>query len=230
MSQHLSTNKSDMQKVGVQFYIVDSTVSRPHCLPVYVRECKILPGKRTVCTANWAVLLHCTAYCCRSSTDYSSVMHTDEHLEREKKKKNHAPSPSQLGLISTGDQLAIHHTAPSTLFWPQYHKLAVLEHTLSQRAQFTVWYSPQERLHTTPGTHAQNKETLKKQSKPREGEVKLHSSFNRTVILNVVSWRNYCQTVAIIQNVTVTATVPLLSGKKCSFWATVQVNPQSVRT
>jgi hypothetical protein len=42
----------------------------------------------------------------------------------------------------------------------------------------------------------------------------MHRSFNnRTVILNVVSWPNYCQTVAILQNVTVTVTAGN-SGKR----------------
>jgi len=43
-------------------------VSRPHYLPVYVRVCKLPSGKRTKCTVNCALLSHCTAYCCRSST------------------------------------------------------------------------------------------------------------------------------------------------------------------
>jgi hypothetical protein len=53
INQQISVN----QRVCVQFYISESTVSKLHCLPVYVRECKMLFGKRTVSTA----------YCCRSS-------------------------------------------------------------------------------------------------------------------------------------------------------------------
>ena len=51
--------------------------------------------------------------------------------------------------------------------------------SLLQRARFKVRYSPQERLHTSPGIHALNKETLKKQSETGDAEVKSHSSFNK---------------------------------------------------
>ena len=49
-------------------------VPRPHYLPIYVRECRPPSGKRIECTANCALLSHCTAYCCRSSThsEYSN--------------------------------------------------------------------------------------------------------------------------------------------------------------
>ena len=87
------------------------------------------------------------------------------------------PSPSQLGMILAGDQLAIHNTAPSSLFWTQYHSTGT--DRLLQSAQFTVWYIAPERLHTSPGIYELNKETLKTQSETGEAEVQLHSSFNK---------------------------------------------------
>ena len=79
MSQHKPGNKSVVQEAGVQFYTSDSssTVSRPHYLPVYVRQCKMLTGKRTVQCCHIALR---TAVAVQHS-DYSSDRHTDEHLQ-----------------------------------------------------------------------------------------------------------------------------------------------------
>jgi len=66
--QHQSTNKSVVQKVGAQLYISDSTVNWTQYQAVYIHECKMSSGKRTVCTVKCAVLSHCTGYCCYNST------------------------------------------------------------------------------------------------------------------------------------------------------------------
>ena len=88
------------------------------------------------------------------------------------------PSLSQLGLISTGDQLAIRNTAPSSLFWSQYHSTTVLEQTAYCKRCGSLIQSSRKAAHLY-WIHALNKETLKKQSETREAEEKLHSSFNK---------------------------------------------------
>ena len=74
-------------------------VSRPHYLPVYVRVCKLLSGKRTERTA---ATLHC-------------VLLSQFNIQNQNTATT-TPSPSQLGMISAGDQLAIRNAAPSSLF------------------------------------------------------------------------------------------------------------------
>ena len=66
--QHHSTKKCVVQKVGTQLYISDSTVNWTQYQAVYIHECKMSSGKRTVCTVKCAPLSHCTGYCCYSST------------------------------------------------------------------------------------------------------------------------------------------------------------------
>ena len=140
-------------------------VPRPHYLPIYVRECRPPSGKRIECTANCALLSHCTAYCCRSST--------------------HSEYSNNTFTVTTGDDISQRPTCDpqhSTQFpilnaEPEY--VCTETDSLLQRARYNIWYSPPERLHTSPGIHALNKETLKTQSETGEAEVKLHSSFNK---------------------------------------------------
>ena len=88
------------------------------------------------------------------------------------------PSLSQLGLISTGDQLAIRHTAPSSLFWSQYHSTTVPEQTAYCKGCSSLIQFSRKAAHLS-WIHALNKDTLKKQSETGEAEVKLHISFNK---------------------------------------------------
>ena len=83
--------------------------------------------------------------------------------------------------VTTGDDIGRRPTGDpqhSTQF-PILTAVPQYRDSLLQSARFTVWYSAPERLHTSPGIHVLNKETLKTQSETGEAEVQLHSSFNK---------------------------------------------------
>jgi len=128
---------------------------------------------------------------------YSSNMHTAEHLKHTDTFT--VTTGADTDRRPTGDR----HTAPSSLpvlsAVPQFSCSGT--DSLLQRARFTVRYSPRDRLHTSAGIHALNKETLKKQSETERQKWRsaAHSThelgFHRIGILTMVSWPNYCQTV-----------------------------------
>jgi len=109
-----------------------------------------------------------------SDSDYSSDMYTVEHLQH-----------TDTFTVTTGADIDWRLTGdpPHSIQFPVLTAVPQFgctgTDTLLQRARFTVWYSPQERLHTSPVINALNKETLKKQSETGEAEVKLRSSFNK---------------------------------------------------
>ena len=114
MLQHLPTNKSVVQKVGVQCYISDSSVQAT--LPA-----SLCPRMQT---AVWQVnQIHCQL--CSAVTLHCVVL---SQFNNQIQTTATTPSPSQMG-ISTGDQPVICNTAPSSLFGPQYYSTAVLEQT-----------------------------------------------------------------------------------------------------
>ena len=155
--------KSVVQKVGVQCYISDNSVQATLPAGLCPRmQTAVWQANQMHCQLCSAVTLHC-------------VLLSQFNIQIQNTATT--PSPSQLGMISAGDQLAIHNTAPSSLFWPQYHSTGT--DSLLQSARFTVWYSAPERLHTSPGMHALNKQTQKKKSETGKAEEKLHSSFNK---------------------------------------------------
>lgn len=131
MSQHKPGNKSVVQEVGVQFYTSDSssTVSRPHYLPVYVRQCKMLPGKRTVQCCHIALR---TVVAVQHS-DYSSDRHTAEHLQH-----------TNTFTVTTGPYIDRRPTAdqPHSTQFPVLTAVAQFDCTgkdsLLQRVRFTV--------------------------------------------------------------------------------------------
>jgi len=74
MSQHLSTYKSDMQKGGVQFYIVDSSVQAT--LPAGVRS--------RVQTSAWqANRMHCELSCYTALRTVVAVQHSDSEYSND---------------------------------------------------------------------------------------------------------------------------------------------------
>ena len=161
MLQHLPTNKSVVQKVGVQCYISDSSVQAT------------LPASlcRRMQTAVWqANQMHCCHIALRTVV---AVQQSDSEYSND------------TFTVTTGDDINRRPTGDpqhSTQFpiltaVPQYGCTGT--DSLLQRAQFTVWYSALERLHTSPGMHALNKQTLKKQSESGKAEEKLHRSFNK---------------------------------------------------
>jgi len=106
-------------------------------------------------------------------SDYSSDMHTAEHLQHTDTFT--VTTGADIDWRLTGDRP---HSTQFPVLTAVPHFGCTGTDSLLQRARFTVRYSPQGRLHTSPGIHALNKETLKKQSETGEAEVKPHSSFN----------------------------------------------------
>jgi len=176
----------------------------------------MLSGNWSVCTANCAELWHCTAYCCHSSTFRLQQRHAHRWTLATL-----TASPSQVGLISDGDQLSLRYTAPSSLFWPQQHSSVVHTGTdsLLQRAQFTVWYSTLGRalMHRIRTDRRNNQKQQREKWICTENSTK-GPSFHRTAILNAVSWSNFCQIVIVMATVTL-----LRVTNMYSFQASVQV-------
>jgi len=129
----------------------------------------MLPVKRTVYTANCAVLHIAlrTAVTVQHS-DYSSDMHTTEHLQH-----------TDTFTVTTGADIDRRSTVdpPHSTQFPVLTAVAQFDCT-----EQTAYCKGRGSLSDTAlrkGTHAQNKDRLKKQSETAEGEVKLHREFNK---------------------------------------------------
>ena len=176
MLRNYSTKKSVVQKVGVPCYISDSTVSRPHYLPH-----SFMSASANCCLASEPNALP-TVRCCHIAlrtvtvqhSNYSSDMHTAEHLPHTNTFT--VTTGADIDRRPTGD-LQHSNQFPVLTTVPQFGCTGT--DSLLHRAQFTVRYSQQEKLHTSAGIHVLNKETLKKQPETGEAEVQLHSSFNK---------------------------------------------------
>ena len=113
------------------------------------------------------------------NSDYNSDMHTAEHLQH-----------TITFTVTTGADIDWRLTGdpPHSIQFPVLTAVPQFgctgTDTLLQRARFTVWYSAQERLHTSPGIHALNNETLEKQSETGETEVKPDNSYNKRSVFS----------------------------------------------
>ena len=156
---------SVVQKVGVQCYISDSSVQATLPAGLCPRmQTAVRQANRMHCQlCSGHIALRTVVAVQQSDSDYSNDTFT-------------VTNGAYINRWPTGD---LQHSTQFPI------RTAVLQYSctgtdsLLQRAWFTVWYSPPERLHTSPGMHALNKQTLKKQSETGKAEEKLHSSFNK---------------------------------------------------
>jgi len=176
----------------------------------------MLSGNWTVCTANCAVLWHCTAYCCHSSTFRLQQRHAHRwtlatHWQLHRHKWGWYRT-------ETNCRFAIQHPVPCS-----DRSSSSVVHTgtdsLLQRAQFTVWYSTLGRalMHRIRTDRRNNQKQQREKWICTENSTK-GPSFHRTAILNAVSWSNFCQIVIVMATVTL-----LRVTNMYSFQASVQV-------